>query len=153
MDVLLLCVNVGDCFVLQQLCEYYGVFGGEIFGYILCLDCVIMGDGIVVVLVVFEVLFGVGQDLVEVCCGLVKLLQVMFNVCVVGDVCGVFEYSDVIVVVVWVQVQLEGCGWVFLCVLGIELLVCVMVEVVDVVEVQVLVQMLVDVVKFVFECL
>lgn len=33
-----------------MLVEGGGVFGGEVFGYLLCLDCVIMGDVIVSVL-------------------------------------------------------------------------------------------------------
>lgn len=137
LQIFFVCSNVGDCYVYQVLIEGGGVFGGEVFGYLLCLDWVIIGDGIVSVLQVLVVLCNSGQILCQVLKGLVWVLQKMVNVWLGNVLVKVMVQVDSVqVVLVVVQQLVVGCGCVFLCLFGIELVVCVMVEVDDVLLMQ-----------------
>lgn len=49
-DIEFVRVKVGDCYVMEEFGWRDWYFGGEFFGYIVCLDKMIIGDGIVVVL-------------------------------------------------------------------------------------------------------
>lgn len=149
LGILFVCVKVGDCYVLEKMQEKGWCIGVENFGYVILLDKIIIGDGIVVGLQVLVVMVCNYMSLYDFCSGMKMFLQILVNVCYIVGSGDLFEYELVKVVIVEVEVVLGNCGCVLLCKFGIELLICVMVEGEDEVQVIEFVYCIVDVVKVV----
>lgn len=128
LGILFVCVKVGDCYVLEMFQEKGWCIGVENFGYVILLDKIIIGDGIVVSLQVVVVMVCNYMSLYDLCSGMKMFFQLLVNVCFIEGSGNLLENEYVKVVIVEVEVVLGKCGCVLLCKLGMELLICVMVE-------------------------
>lgn len=70
----MVCMVVGDCYVFEGMLLECVMFGGELLGYVICLEIVLMGDGLVVVLKVIEVMIVMGKLFLELCGVMKKFL-------------------------------------------------------------------------------
>lgn len=139
-------IVVGDCYVFEDMNEGGYVLGGEQFGYVIMSEYVIMGDGIFIGLYLVVEMVWQNKLIVELVLIMIVYLQVFINVCDVDKDC-VLDDEVVQQVVCDIEIEFGDIGCVLLCKFGMELLVCVMVEVVDVELVYVYVGCFVEVVQ------
>lgn len=119
---------VGDCYVVEVMKKDGYNVGGEQLGYFIFFDYNMIGDGLLFVIMLMNILKVIGKLLLEFVVEMQKFLQLLVNVRVI-DKYKVEENEKVKVVIFEVEKEMNGDGWILVCFLGIELLVCVMVEV------------------------
>lgn len=141
--------KVGDRYVLEKMQEKGWRIGVENFGYVILLDKIIIGDGIVVGLQVLAAMVRNYMSLYDFCSGMKMFSQILVNVRYIVGSGDLFEYELVKVVIVEVEVALGNRGRVLLRKFGIESLIRVMVEGEDEAQVIEFVYRIVDVVKVV----
>ena len=136
--------NVGDRFVLEELCQRGWVFGGESSGHILCLEKTSTGAGIVSALQVLAAMIESNEDLATLKQHMQKLPQVMINVKVANKSC--VKDSTVIAAIEMAEKKLAKKGRLLLRPSGTEPVVRVMVEGTDEALIQIIAQELADII-------
>lgn len=145
------CIVVGDCYVVEVMCKGGFNFGGEQLGYIVMIDYVIIGDGLLVGFQFLLVMIESGKKVSELIIVFEIVLQLLKNVCYIVGVM-LFEMDQVKVVIWVVELDLVGKGWLLICKFGIEFFICVMVECEDLVLLEQVVDWIVEEVEVVVQC-